>query len=214
MDGEIFAAESPSAARKDARMKGATISTISIALMSVAAGSGAQSTDKSVRERLASAVSPAYATLLDSQGRETGKATLTQTGAGVLVVLEARGLPPGEHAVHFHTKGTCDPGTKYESAGAHYAPRNHEHGFQASGGPHAGDMPNVFVAVDGTLKAHVLNPNVTLGAGSATLLDPDGTALVIHAKPDDYKSQPSGNAGDRIACGVVKNATTARTESR
>jgi Cu-Zn family superoxide dismutase len=193
---------------KDARMKGAMISTLSIALMSVTAGSSAQSGNETVRERLASTVSPASAALLDSQGKEIGKATLTQTSAGVLIVLEARGLPPGEHAVHFHTKGTCDPGTKFESAGAHYAPRAHEHGFETSGGPHAGDMPNLFVAVDGSLKAHILNPNVTLGPGTATLLDPDGTALVIHAKPDDYKSQPSGNAGDRIVCGVVKNVRT------
>jgi superoxide dismutase, Cu-Zn family len=185
-------------------MKNRFVKALSIAGAVAATATLAQNAGLKTDKSAAAAAGPASAALIDSSGKEIGKATLTQTAAGVLVFIEAKGLPPGEHALHFHAKGSCDVATKFESAGAHYEPRDHQHGFATSGGPHAGDMPNQFVGADGALKAHVLNPNVTLGQGTASLFDADGSALVVHAKADDYKSQPAGNAGDRIACGVVK----------
>jgi Cu-Zn family superoxide dismutase len=152
----------------------------------------------------AQAPQKATASFINAEGKEIGSATFTQTPNGVLIALDVRGLPPGEHAFHVHQKGLCEAAGKFMSAGGHYEPRGHKHGYMVEGGPHAGDMPNQFVGADGVLKANVLNPNVTLGSGDGTLFGPDGTALVIHAKADDYTSQPAGDAGDRIACAVIK----------
>ena len=145
----------------------------------------------------------ATATFLDVAGKEIGTATLMQTANGVLIAVDVRGLPPGWRALHIHEKGSCDPATKFSSAGGHYA-LGKKHGYKTEGGPHAGDMPNQFVGQDGVLRAEVFNPNVTLGSGAGTLFSPDGTALVIHAGADDYMSQPSGNSGDRIACAIIQ----------
>jgi superoxide dismutase, Cu-Zn family len=143
------------------------------------------------------------ATFVDAKGNEIGTATLMQTSQGVLVEVEVRGLPPGEHGFHFHETGRCEP-PSFESAGAHYAPKKNQHGFLAKNGPHAGDMPNAHAL--GLLKADEYNPFVSLSGGEAPLLDSDGSALVIHAKPDDYKSQPAGDSGDRIACAVISKS--------
>jgi superoxide dismutase, Cu-Zn family len=145
----------------------------------------------------------ATATFLDVAGKEIGTATLTQTANGVLIALDVRGLPPGAHAFHIHEKGSCDPATKFSSAGGHYA-LGKKHGYKTEGGPHAGDMPNQFVGQDGVLRAEVFNPNVTLGSGAGTLFPSGGTSLVIHAGADDYMSQPSGNSGERIACAIIQ----------
>ena len=145
----------------------------------------------------------ASASFIDGQGKDIGSAKLTQTPNGVLVELDLRGLPPGEHAFHVHEKGSCDAGGKFASAGGHFA-LGHKHGFMTEGGPHPGDMPNQFVGSDGALRAQVFNAGVTLGSGPSSLFGPDGTALVFHAGKDDYSSQPAGNSGDRIACAVIK----------
>jgi superoxide dismutase, Cu-Zn family len=144
------------------------------------------------------------ASFANAQGQETGKAGLVQTPHGVLIEVEVRGLSPGEHAFHIHQKGVCDPASKFESAGGHFSPHGNKHGFLADGGPHEGDMPNQFVGQDGVLRAHVLDPNVTLGAGEDSLFGPSGSSLVIHARADDYTSQPAGNAGDRVACAIIR----------
>lgn len=144
----------------------------------------------------------ASASILDSAGNDIGRALLTETPHGVLVMLELAGLPPGEHGFHIHETGTCDPAA-FTSAGGHYSPEPHEHGFKSAGGAHAGDLPNQFVGEDGTLDAEILATDVTLADGPATLLDADGSALVLHAGADDHMSQPSGGSGDRIACGAV-----------
>jgi Cu-Zn family superoxide dismutase len=142
--------------------------------------------------------------LINASGASVGTARLTQLPHGVLVALDARSLPPGEHALHFHMIGSCDPATQFNSAGGHFAPGATSHGFGVQAGPHAGDMPNQFVAADGTLRAHVLNPAVTLGSGANSLFDTDGSALILHEKADDYSTQPTGDAGGRLACAVIK----------
>src|SRR3972149_7478241 len=117
----------------------------------------------------------ATATFIDTEGKEIGGANLTQTPNGVLIVLNVRGLPPGEHAFHVHEKGVCEASGKFASAGGHFNPQGKKHGYMSEGGPHGGDMPNQFVGADGALTANVFNPNVTLGEGAGTLFGPDGT---------------------------------------
>ncbi len=144
------------------------------------------------------------APFINAQGRKIGSVTLTQTESGVLVEAEASGLPPGERGFHFHEKGACDPKTGFESAGNHYSVEDSKHGVHSSGGPHAGDMPNQFVGADGKLRVHVFKTDLKLTPGKVSLRDSDGSALILHANADDYRSQPSGNAGDRIACAEIR----------
>ncbi|HET8623123.1 MAG TPA: superoxide dismutase family protein [Gemmatimonadales bacterium] len=139
---------------------------------------------------------------IDTQGNWIGTARLMQTSKGILVEADIRGLPPGEHAFHIHQTGKCEA-PSFQSAGDHYAPEKNQHGFLVNSGPHAGDMPNAQVLQSGLLQVEVYNPSVSLSGGNAPLLDADGSALVIHEKADDYRSQPSGEAGDRIACAVI-----------
>lgn len=149
-----------------------------------------------------SAQETAEAVFLDTNGKPIGTAKLMETPDGVVIRVEVNSLPPGEHAFHIHERGQCNPKDGFKSAGDHFSKPKQEHGYFSKGGPHAGDMPNQFVAKDGTLRAEVFISEVKLA--SASLLDSDGSALVLHVKPDDYRSQPSGNAGDRIACAVIK----------
>lgn len=149
-----------------------------------------------------------HADMIGADGKSIGMVMLQDTPTGVLVVTQLSGLPAGEHGFHFHEKGTCDAKQKFTTAGAHFAPGGTQHGLMVMGGPHGGDMPNQHVGPDGSLEARVLNTGVTLKAGPRSLADLDGSALVIHAKPDDYKTQPSGDAGDRIACAVIAKSKT------
>lgn len=142
--------------------------------------------------------------MVNAKGDNIGRATITsvKTG-GVEVKLDLSDLPPGEHALHFHQMPKCDA-PDFKSAGAHFNPEKKEHGLKNPKGPHAGDMENFTVGPDGITTATVKNPNVTLG-GKNSLLANGGTALVVHAKADDMKTDPAGNAGERIACGVVSH---------
>lgn len=140
--------------------------------------------------------------LKDAKGNSVGMAMISPAkDGGVSVALDVKGLPAGEHAVHFHAVPKCE--APFTSAGSHFNPANKKHGMQNPEGPHAGDMPNFTVASDGTAKTTVANKNVTLADGANSLYANGGTALVIHAAADDMKSDPAGNAGDRIACGVI-----------
>jgi superoxide dismutase, Cu-Zn family len=139
-------------------------------------------------------------TMHDAAGKDLG--TLTLTGDSTITAAgRLSGLPPGEHAIHLHTTGRCDP-PSFESAGDHWNPTNRQHGTQNPEGPHLGDLPNFTVSQDGSATIQATTPGGTL-RGTNALLDSDGAAVVVHAKRDDYKTQPSGDSGDRIACGVV-----------
>jgi Cu-Zn family superoxide dismutase len=149
----------------------------------------------------ASAENLANAQLKDATGKAVGDVDLVQTRDGVLIKLQLKGIPAGEHAFHIHAVGKCD--APFNSAGPHFNPTNHKHGMM-SGEGHAGDMPNLHVPQSGELSVEVLNSAITLDKDKPnSVFDTDGSALVIHAKADDYKSDPAGNAGDRIACGVI-----------
>ncbi|HLR08509.1 MAG TPA: superoxide dismutase family protein [Bacillota bacterium] len=141
--------------------------------------------------------------LHNTEGDEVGRAVLMQQTEGVRIDFEGWDLPPGEHGFHIHEKGVCDP-PDFESAGEHFNPTNAKHGFDHPKGPHAGDLPNLKVEKDGTAKATYVAEMVTLEKDKKnSLIGDDGTSLVIHADADDYKSQPAGDAGDRIACGAI-----------
>jgi superoxide dismutase, Cu-Zn family len=143
------------------------------------------------------------ATLKNAEGKEVGNAQLSQTPHGVLVRLTLQGIPAGEHAFHVHQTGKCEP--PFTTAGGHFNPASKKHGIMAADGPHAGDMPNLHVPADGNLAIEVVNAAVTLDKDKPnSLFKPDGTALIIHAGKDDYKTDPTGDAGGRIACGVVE----------
>lgn len=148
------------------------------------------------------AQAPATATLKDAQGVTIGTASLRDIPSGVLLKVDLAGVAPGVHGLHIHTVGKCEA-PMFASAGGHFAPGGTKHGLLSPMGPHAGDLPNVYVGADGKLSLEVLVRGVTLAAGPVSLLDFDGSAVVLHATADDYLTDPAGNAGGRIACGVI-----------
>lgn len=152
-------------------------------------------------------VAAAYATIANAAGDQKGTAELWQDMDKIVhVEVQVTGMPPGPHGIHFHMTGACDGSgsTAFATAGAHFNPLGRQHGLDNPAGPHAGDVPNFTVNADGTGKASFTTDRVSLTEGSTSLFDEDGSAIVIHAAADDQTSQPAGNAGARIACGVVK----------
>jgi len=147
---------------------------------------------------------PATARMLDAEGQSAGTVTFSETKAGLLhVFVEIAGAKPGAHGFHVHQTGKCDAADGFKSAGGHLA-GGRDHGVHVEGGPHAGDFPNVHAGQDGVIKAEFFTDRLTLSDGENGLMDQDGSAVVLHSGPDDYTSQPSGDSGDRIACGVVE----------
>lgn len=146
----------------------------------------------------------ARAELLDSSGPIKGKAMIMQGDNGLRVTLQASGLTPGEHAVHLHMIGSCTA-PDFMSAGGHWNPMQRQHGKDNPAGAHFGDLPNMLVAADGTGSLDAVVAQAKLSGDDAALLDTDGAAVVIHAGPDDYKTDPTGAAGGRIACGIVQD---------
>lgn len=144
----------------------------------------------------------ATAVLMDGSGRGVGEARLQQTRHGVLLRLDLKNATPGVHGFHIHEVGRCDA-PSFESAGGHFSPETRDHGFVNPSGPHAGDLPNIFVPSSKELSIEYLIPNLTLDPGPRSLLDANGSAIVIHADQDDYFSDPAGHAGDRLACGAI-----------
>jgi Cu-Zn family superoxide dismutase len=151
-------------------------------------------------------VAAATVALADANGASVGTAQLWQEAGGLVHVdVTASALTPGSHGIHFHEVGRCEGGTQFSTAGAHYNPLNRNHGLSAPGGPHAGDAPNLVAGDDGRGNLSFTTDRVTLTSGGTSLFDADGSALVLHAAPDDQVSQPAGNSGARVACGVVQS---------
>ncbi len=140
--------------------------------------------------------------LKDGQGKPVGYILLWDDGPGVRLALQLHDLTPGEHAIHFHQVPQCDA-PDFKSAGGHFNPDGKKHGFDNPDGHHAGDMTNFTVDAQGKAEVRLEDRDVTLKDGPHSLLSNGGTAIVVHAKADDYKTDPSGNSGDRVACGVI-----------
>lgn len=148
----------------------------------------------------------AMADLRNAKGDVVGIAALWEEEAGVRFFADVRGISSGKHGVHLHAVGKCDP-PDFTTAGAHFNPEGKKHGLMNPEGPHAGDLPNLNVAPDGTGQLHYVARRVTLGAGPASLFGADGTAVVIHAGADDEITDPTGNSGGRVACGIIRKAS-------
>jgi superoxide dismutase, Cu-Zn family len=164
----------------------------------------AQSAKDGAAAKKSAAAPPLSATaeLKSADGKDVGTARLTQTRSGVRIALALKGLPPGEHAFHVHAVGKCEP--PFTSA-PHFNPEQKKHGKLNKEGHHAGDMDNIRIPDNGNLTLQVVDRDITLEKGKPNSVFQDGgTALVVHAGKDDYMTDPAGNAGDRIACGVIK----------
>ena len=152
----------------------------------------------------AAAKAQAVAHLIGSDGKSVGQANFQQTSHGVLIEIDVHGLSPGAHAIMIHTTGSCDPKKQFSSAGPDLSfDPTKPHGYFVKGGPRAGDLPNQFAGADGSLHATLLSNAFSLGNGKKTIFSRWGASIIVHARGDDYTTQPDGNAGPRLACGTI-----------
>jgi Cu-Zn family superoxide dismutase len=145
----------------------------------------------------------AHADIVNAQGQNIGSAKIVPAKKGVKIEVNVSQLPPGKHGIHVHAVGKCD-GPAFTTAGGHLNPDTKKHGKDNPEGPHAGDLLMIEAKADGTAKATLLDTMVTLGDGPNSVFHEGGTSIVIHEKEDDYKTDPAGNSGARIACGVIQ----------
>lgn len=146
----------------------------------------------------------ARTSIVDTAGEAIGFAKLTEDGTGrTHLNVHVQGLTPGEHGIHIHGVGACQ-GPGFTSAGGHFNPTGHEHGLENPRGHHAGDLPNLVVNPAGVGRLTAVTDAVTISAGQRSIFDADGSAIVVHAGPDDHVSNPAGNSGARVACGVIE----------
>jgi Cu-Zn family superoxide dismutase len=170
---------------------------------------GARPQPSSQLSQPAGSMMAATASLVDASGRNIGGAHLRETPHGVLIKLELKNATPGPHGFHIHETGKCER-PSFASAGGHFNPTGRKHGLLNPDGPHAGDLPNIEVPSTTNLSIEHFASGVTLKSGPRSLLDTDGSAVMIHSAQDDYMSDPAGNAGDRLACGEIKVAAAER----
>lgn len=156
---------------------------------------------------IAQGVSTATAELEDTDGNPVGNANFTEGPGGVTIAVEGKDMPSGEHGIHVHEKSDISS-SDFKSAGEHHNPTDDKHGFNNPEGPHAGDLENINVAEDGTVSYTTTTDRITLSKGERSILDSDGSSLIIHDKADDYETDPSGESGDRIAAGEIKGSKT------
>lgn len=186
-----------------------TIGVAALALMAAAMPGMAQD---AAPEGIEASVATAAANIIDRDGESLGTATFMDTPNGVLIEIGLEGLPEGRLGLHIHEFGECNPDDDFESAGDHFNPTGADHGYLSPEGPHAGDLPNQSIGADGTLTVTLLNPLITLRdeepsdarLARLNILGGEGAALIVHTEADDYVTQPHGDAGDRLACGVIE----------